>query len=281
MRTSGFLLVAAVFVFAPAMAQELPREERVPGGVAVIPLGRYDTAPLAHLDDRRVAVMPCAEQWCAVVGLSLGVSAGDHQLSVRGGGKTSEVRFAVQPKAYPEQRLTLKEKRMVDPDAEDLKRIARDQEVLMRAFATWSDPPPTLRFSLPATGSLTAGFGLKRYFNNQLRAPHSGIDIAASEGSPVVAPAPGTVIETGDYFFNGNTVFLDHGQGLISMYNHLRVIAVKTGARVQRGEKIGEIGRTGRVTGAHLHWTVSLNNARVDPMLFLTADALASLTKRR
>ncbi|HKQ30579.1 MAG TPA: peptidoglycan DD-metalloendopeptidase family protein [Burkholderiales bacterium] len=280
MKAKRLLALLAMLGATPALAQELPREERVPGGVAVVPLGKFDTAPVTHFDNRRVTVTPCAEQWCAVVGLSLGLAAGEHTVSVQNGAK-GDVRFNVQPKEYPTQRLTIKEKRMVEPDAEDLKRIAHDQEVLMRAFASWSDNAPALRFVLPAAGPLTAGFGLKRYFNDQLRAPHSGIDIGAPEGTAVVAPAPGIVIETGNYFFNGNTVFLDHGQGLISMYNHLRVIAVKAGARVQTGEKLGEVGRTGRVTGAHLHWTVSLNNARVDPMLFLTADALKSLAKKR
>jgi murein DD-endopeptidase MepM/ murein hydrolase activator NlpD len=112
-------------------------------------------------------------------------------------------------------------------------------------------------------------FGLRRYFNDQPRQPHSGIDIAGPVGTPVTAPFAGIVANTGDYFFNGKTVFIDHGQGLISMFNHLSRITVKSGARVAAGEKIGEIGMTGRVTGPHLHWTVSLNNSRVDPMLFL------------
>jgi murein DD-endopeptidase MepM/ murein hydrolase activator NlpD len=281
MRLSGVVAIAIALVALPVLALELPREERVPGGVAVIPIGKYDTAPLSRFGDRRVSVIPCADQWCAVIGLSLGLEPGEQIVSVQAGAKTGDIRFTVQAKEYEVQRLILKDKRMVEPGAEDLKRIARDQEVLMRVFATWTDAPPVLHFALPVPGPLTGRFGVKRYFNDQLRAPHSGIDIGAPEGTAVVAPAPGVVVETGNYFFNGNTVFLDHGQGLISMYNHLRMITVKPGIRVQTGEKIGEVGRTGRVTGAHLHWTVSLNNARVDPMLFLTADALTALAKRR
>jgi len=118
---------------------------------------------------------------------------------------------------------------------------------------------------------------LQRYFNGEARQPHSGIDIAAPLGTPVTAPAAGTVVETGDFFFNGNTVLLDHGQGLITMFNHLNRVAVTTGTRVERGQLLGEIGMTGRVTGAHLHWTVSLNNARVDPLLLLDAGELSRL----
>jgi murein DD-endopeptidase MepM/ murein hydrolase activator NlpD len=262
-------------------AQDLPREARVPGGVAVIALGPASRAPLAMFEGRRVAVVPCAEQWCAVVGLSLGLTAGDYHVTFEQPHAQPELRFTVGAKQYEIQRLTMKERKFVEPDGDDLRRIARDQERLMSAFATWTDTLPVLRFALPVAGPMSAGFGLQRYFNNQARAPHSGIDIAAPEGTPVLAPAPGVVLDTGDYFFNGNTVFLDHGQGVITMYNHLRSIAVKPGMRVATGDRLGEVGRTGRVTGAHLHWSVSLNNTRVDPMLLLTPEALERLGKRR
>jgi murein DD-endopeptidase MepM/ murein hydrolase activator NlpD len=268
-----------VTTFTAQAQTALPREERVPGGVVIVALDKSDSAPIARFNGKRVAVAPCADRWCAIVGVGLDVTPGAHRLNVESG-TPSEKEFTVNAKTYEVQRLTVKEKRMVDPSPDDLKRIARDQEVLVKAFSSWTDPVPVLRFALPVPGPLTAGFGLRRYFNGQARAPHSGIDIAAPEGSPISAPAPGIVVETGDYFFNGNTVFIDHGQGFVTMYNHLRTISVKPGTRVQTGDKIGEVGRTGRVTGPHLHWTVSLNNARVDPMLFLNADAHAALVKK-
>jgi murein DD-endopeptidase MepM/ murein hydrolase activator NlpD len=125
----------------------------------------------------------------------------------------------------------------------------------------------------PVDGRYSSPFGLRRYFNDQPRKPHSGLDIAAPEGTPIQAAESGVVVETGDYFFNGKTVFIEHGQGLVTMYCHLRKIDVETGQTVTRGEKIGEVGKTGRVTGAHLHWSVSLNHAMVDPLLFLDQPA--------
>jgi murein DD-endopeptidase MepM/ murein hydrolase activator NlpD len=202
--------------------------------------------------------------WQAVVGLPLSLDAGEQHLDISDRAATRTLAFQVLPKHYNTQYLTLANKRQVNPTPNDLIRIAREQELSRQAFATWSEVlADDLRFDLPARGRFSSTFGLRRFFNN------------APEGTPVLAPAAGTVIETGNYFFNGNTVFIDHGQGLISMYNHLSRISVKKGARVARAQRIGAVGKTGRVTGAHLHWTVSLNNARVDPMLFLPPAAQA------
>jgi murein DD-endopeptidase MepM/ murein hydrolase activator NlpD len=261
------LLIGAV-----AYAQELPSASPVPGGIAILPLASdTEPAPLVHFADHRVMVIRHDGRWQAVVGLPLTIAPGPQTITARDGqGKTREYPFDVQSKEYAVQRLTLKNKRMVEPTEEDLARIAREQAIIQQAFSAWTDETiPSLRCVLPVHGPVSSVFGLRRFFNNEPRQPHSGIDIAAPVGAPVVAPLAGTVIQTGEYFFNGKTVFLDHGQGLISMFNHLSRIAVENGARVNQGQKIGEVGMSGRVTGPHLHWTMSLNNSRVDPALFL------------
>jgi murein DD-endopeptidase MepM/ murein hydrolase activator NlpD len=264
-------LALLAFTMAPCQAQELPRDSRVPGGVAVVPLAAATTTPrpVARFQNERVLVTTHGSAWTAVVGLPLTLKPGTHRVMAHLSDGERSFAFEVRAKRYPEQHITLKDKRYVEPGAEELKRIEREQEIIARAFATWSDTDPSLAFVLPASGRLTSGFGLRRFFNRQPRQPHSGLDVAAPSGTAVNAPAGGTVIATGDYFFNGQTVFLDHGQGLITMYNHLSRTAVKEGDRVAPGQQIGEVGMTGRVTGAHLHWTVSLNNARVDPTLFI------------
>lgn len=280
MKNSVWFVVVWLSTSYAAPVPELPQANPVPGGVAIVPLDPVtDTPPRVRFNGERIMVVRQNDRWHAIVGLPLTLATGEHRLTLD---RSETMAFTVQPKEYAAQHLTLTNKRMVDPTASDLKRIEREQKILQRAFQTWSETlAPPLRFDLPTRGQLSSPFGLRRFFNNQPRQPHSGLDIAAPAGAPILAPAPGTVIETGNYFFNGNTVFLDHGQGLVTMYNHLSRISVAKGKRVVRGEKIGEIGMTGRVTGPHLHWTVSLNNARVDPTLFLSREALSSVSAAR
>jgi len=268
---TGFALASA----ASASQGDLPLTAPVPGGVAIVCVGRAPgPAPQVVFDGQRVLVARVGEVWHAVVGLPLALRPGAHQLSVLDGEKTARaIPFKVGKRDYETQHVTLANRRQVEPEPEDLRRIAREQESLVRAFSTFSDTAlDTLAFDLPSEGRVSGGFGLRRFFNDERRQPHSGLDIAAPEGTPIVAPAAGTVIEIGDYFFNGLTVVLDHGQGLVTMYNHLSRIDVAKSARVARGERIGAVGQTGRVTGPHLHWSVSLNNARVDPALFLSSE---------
>ncbi len=249
---------------------ELPRASSVPGGVAVIELpATGKQRPEAWYRDRKVMVVNNADHWYAVIGIPLSAKPGKHAVTVKGATK-KKIAFPVSEKKYREQHLTIKNKRMVNPNADDLKRIRREKKEIVDAFNHWRDIQQIdARFILPVDGPMSSPFGLRRFFNQQPRRPHSGLDIAAPKGSPVHAPAIGIVIATGNYFFNGNTVFIDHGQGLITMYCHMDHIDVNKGDVLAEGQMIGTVGMTGRVTGAHLHWSVSLNNTRVDPELFL------------
>jgi len=272
---AALLLNPALAAAAPVSQADLPLMAPVPGGVAIVCVGRAPgPAPQVVFEGQRVLVSRVGDAWQAVVGLPLALKPGEHELAVLEGEKAERaVRFEVGAHDYETEHLTLANRRQVDPEPDDLKRIAREHERLVRAFSTFSDfEPEDLAFDLPSAGRVSGGFGLRRFFNNEPRLPHSGLDIAAPEGTPITAPAAGRVLETGDFFFNGLTVILDHGQGVVTMYNHLSKIDVAKGARVARGERIGAVGKTGRVTGPHLHWSVSLNNARVDPALFLSRE---------
>ena len=268
-----FFLLGLLYWPALAIA-EWPRSNPVPGGIIILPVGTTATpVPSVYFHGNRVLVEQQDGTWQAVVGLPLDVTPSDQSISATDtDGTQHEIHFKVEPKEYAAQYLSLRNKRQVNPTAEDMQRIRQDQAAIHAAFTTWSPRDNVdLFLDLPVVGRRSSPFGLRRFFNKQPRQPHSGLDIAAPEGTPIHAPADGTVLRTGDYFFNGNTVFIDHGQGFISMYNHLHKIDVQAGQAVKRGELIGEVGRTGRVTGPHLHWTISLNNSRVDPTLFLAS----------
>ncbi len=275
--SAGFLLL--LVTLGTAHAATLPQSEPVPGGIAMIPLPHSNAAPRAYFNDQRVMVVKDEQGWVAVVGVPLDTKPGDYTLRVEDAGATiTKVAFAIHDKEYETQRLTIKDKRKVEPNAEDLKRIRRESRIMQAAFTAWQDQADVpLQFDLPAQGPMSSPFGLRRIFNGQPRNPHSGLDIAAPAGAPIHAPAAGRVVALGNYFFDGNTVLIDHGQGLVTMYCHMHKIAVKKGQQLARGDIIGYVGHTGRATGPHLHWGVSLNNARVDPMLFLSRETIAGL----
>ncbi|HBZ92613.1 MAG TPA: peptidase M23 [Pseudomonas sp.] len=242
----------------------------VPGGVAVVDLGNPAQAPKVRYQGKPVlTVREDGQRWIAIVGIPLSVKPGTQQVEVEGGRTLS---FQVGAKHYTEQRITIKNQQQVTPNAENLKRIERELAEQTRAYQQFSARQPSnLLFDKPVNGPLSSPFGLRRFFNGEERNPHSGLDFAANRGTPIKAPAAGKVILVGDYFFNGKTVFVDHGQGLISMFCHLSEIGVKVGDELARGGVLGKVGATGRATGPHLHWNVSLNDARVDPAIFIGA----------
>lgn len=284
-KTNPFWLCLLILIALPnsVMALNFPKPNPVPGGIAVVSLDiDSDRAPVVTYNGNRVMVIEDSQViagtdpasvskpvWLAVTGIPLGAKPGQHKLTVVSQGQKQTVNFEIRDKAYETQHLTIKNKRKVNPNKKDLKRIGMEKKLINDALSHWSETPPNeTAFLLPVQGRLSSPFGLRRYFNEQPRKPHSGIDIAAPAGTPIVSPASGTVLRTGEYFFNGNTVFIDHGQGLVTMFCHMSRIDVKAGEKVAAGAVIGAVGMTGRVTGPHLHWGVSMNDARVDPTLF-------------
>jgi len=215
------------------------------------------------------------DHWRGLIGIDLTVAAGDYPIAVRAasadGATVRETHtIAVLPKDFPTRRLNV-DPSFVSPPPDVFDRIQREARQVAEIFRVssgerlWSGS-----FLAPVPGEATSSFGRRSVFNGQPRSPHSGTDFRAGAGVPVRAPNAGRVILTGDLYFSGKVVILDHGLGLYSYFAHLSAIDVSEGETVRRGEVVGKVGATGRVTGAHLHWTVRLNDARVDPLSLMT-----------
>ena len=269
----------ATFLFVSSFsAYALPEQHLVPGGIALLKLANYDQDTKIYFNKRRIAVFPYADEkekhtWIAMAGIGLSTKPGDYEFSIkRADGLTVNTKVTVAGKKYAEQHLTIKNKRKVNPIKQDLKRIASERIRKSKAKKKFTNTLPNVDFIWPISGRISSIFGLRRFFNEQERRPHSGLDIAAPEGTPIKATASGTVIDSGDFFFSGNMIYLDHGQGLVSMYAHMSKLLVKPGDYVTQGEIIGEVGETGRVTGPHLHFAVIANRTLIDPMFMLPQD---------
>jgi murein DD-endopeptidase MepM/ murein hydrolase activator NlpD len=278
------VLAAPVCALATKVTQPKPdiwpQPLLVPGGVARLSLGPSAVRPVASsiTSEGKVPLLVVGDalEWIALVGIALSAKPGASSISVTSNaGTTKQISYTVADKKYVEQRLTVAPG-TVDLSPENQARYERERAHQAVVMATFTEPVPDyfssgsqLLMQVPTVGRRSSSFGLRRVFNGQSRNPHSGMDIAAATGTAIVAPLPATVIDVGDYFFNGNTVWLDHGCGLLSLYCHLSATDVKVGDRLQTGQRLGAVGATGRVTGPHLHWGVMLNRAMVDPALFL------------
>lgn len=266
-----FFSYIATLLFISLSAYSLPTDSRVPGGIAVIELGKSTSAPKVTFNKENVLVTRKSEQepWQAWVGIPLKQPLGTARIEVNGQPQS----FTVTSFDYPEQRLTVKNKH-VNPNTVQMERISNEFKLMNKVYKSHTAQSELKSSEFegmvwPLHGPQSSAFGLRRFFNDQERNPHSGIDIAAPTGTQITAPAAGKVVLTGDFYFNGKSVFIDHGQGLISMLCHMSEIDVNEGDMVNANDPIGLVGATGRVTGPHLHWTVSLNNARIEPKLLL------------
>lgn len=213
--------------------------------------------------------------WRGIIGIDLDAHPDDYPVAVRatlGNGRTvrSTYLLGVESKEFPTRHLSVNPT-FVNPPADVLERIGREAELQKEIFQTSSaERQWDGGFLRPVPGDSTSSFGRRSVYNGEPRSPHSGTDFRAGAGTPIVAPNAGTVVLAGDLYFSGNVVIIDHGWGLYSYFAHLSSIDVEEGETVARGEMVGNVGATGRVTGPHLHWTVRLNEARVDPLSLMT-----------
>jgi murein DD-endopeptidase MepM/ murein hydrolase activator NlpD len=213
-----------------------------------------------------------ATEWKVLVGIDLETKPGRYDVSIVTGpsdpGRVTQL-LTVLPRTFTTRKLTV-DAAFVNPPPADVARITADTERLNRAWASSSETilwsGPWLR---PVPGASNSAFGTRSIYNGQPRSPHSGADFQGAAGTPVETPNSGRVVLAGDLYFTGNTVVIDHGGGLFSLFAHLRAITVDEGDSVATGSILGELGATGRVTGPHLHWAIRVSGARVDPLSLL------------
>ncbi len=238
-----------------------------PGGIAIVEVGNIERdAPDVTMGDKPLLVMQRGDKWVAVAGIALDTEPGIVMISVNG----EESAIDVSLHEYREQRITVENQSFVEQNQEQLDRIWSERTIIDAVLTSFTETPVDgLSLEAPVPGTQSDSFGYRRFFNDQPRSPHKGMDMSAPNGQPIVAPRAGTVAATGDYFFNGNTVLVDHGQGFVTMYCHMSEIEVEEGQTVTTGDVLGAVGATGRVTGPHLHFGTYLNGTAVDPAIFL------------
>lgn len=281
MRAWMLMLFVALLAAAPGAQGELTvsidaRAVR-PGDVVVITARA--TAPAdavqLHLFGRVVEASPLDPlTWTALAGVDLGVAPGVHAVTIeargRDGMRQAAASLTVEPGRFTTRRLRV-DPAYVEPPADVVVRILSESARLDALWARGGARQWTGPFVAPVPGRPVGRFGARSIFNGQPRAPHAGEDYAQPHGTPIVAPGRGTIVLAEDLYFTGRTVVVDHGAGLLSLLAHLSSIEVHTGDLVEAGQRIGLVGATGRVTGAHLHWSVRLGTARVSPSSLLAA----------
>lgn len=264
MMGRGTIFLFLLCLTVPALATE---QSLRPGGIAIVEVGSTDAdAPEVTLDGTPLLVLQRGGKWVAVAGIALDTEPGAIRITANG----VDSAIDISAHDYREQRITVENQSFVDQTPEQLDRIWGERKIIDAVLTSFTKTPVDgLSLQAPVPGNRSDSFGYRRFFNDQPRSPHKGMDMSASSGQTIVAPRAGTVAATGNYFFNGNTVLVDHGQGFVTMYCHLSEIGVAEGQQVVTGDRLGAVGATGRVTGPHLHFGTYLNGTAVDPAIFL------------
>lgn len=235
--------------------------ELIQGAIVV---GRTDPQARVRFDGRSIRVGP---QGHFVIGFDRDAPARQPLAVTLPDGRHTERELEIAQRDYNIQHIDGLQPEQVSPPPEAIERILRDVEIVKKARERDDERQDFLqKFHWPVTGRITGVYGSQRVLNGEPKRPHYGIDIAAPAGTVVRAPAAGVVtVAEPDMYYSGGTVLLDHGHGLSSAFLHLRKLDVEVGQRLEQGERLGEVGATGRSTGAHLDWRMNLFDRRLDP----------------
>ena len=259
------LVVLSVSAHAEPSITTSPRKVG-PGDIMVVKVQDASGPVGGTFDGKTLHFNEISGAYEAVVGVDLGLEPGTYALTLTVDGQAQTRNVKVSKKKYPVQRLTLPED-MVTLSPENEARVSRESRVLSALWPVDSERIWSGSFIDPLPGKeLGTPFGVRRIINKVPKSSHSGVDLSADEGEPVLAPNDGVVVLIDDQFFSGTSLILDHGQGIYTMFFHLSKVEVKHGQAVMKGDVIARVGSTGRSTGAHLHWGVRVQGAKVDPL---------------
>jgi murein DD-endopeptidase MepM/ murein hydrolase activator NlpD len=250
-----FHTAICIFIILSSQVNANNHLNGISGEILIIPSEKVS-------DESNLAVFSFKDTDYAVIGLPYVTKKEQYDIASK--------KISVKPKDYGESRITIEDQSKVILSAEDKDRTFKEYKIINNALSTYSKKLLSdFDFSIPVNGIISSRFGKKRFINDLPRSPHLALDIAAPENTEILAPSDAIVILTGEFFYAGNYVMLDHGMGLISSYSHLSNINVKEGEYIKKGMLLGMVGSTGRVTGPHLHWSIYLNKQRVNPEIFL------------
>ena len=267
------LLLISLIILSPLTAQALTIGEEfrnIKGGLLIKEISEDEYKKGFKLKNVNLLTYSEGQKFFLIYGIPYNSNVGLNVIQITSNSHLIDkiINFEIKNKDFQTQFITIS-KKYTAPSKVNLLRIKKEKKLLAASKKEWIDINPDLNFILPVDGIETGVFGTRRFYNKQEGRAHNGHDIAAKKGTTIVAPSSGSVLLTGNYFYNGKFVFLDHGRGLKSIFIHMNKINVSQGQIIKKGEKIGEVGSTGKSTGPHLHWSLILNETYIDPKVFL------------
>tara|TARA_Y100000992_G_scaffold164082_1_gene110118 strand:+ start:40 stop:882 length:843 start_codon:yes stop_codon:yes gene_type:complete len=272
------IILSIILYYASPLAASNVYMNIYPGGIYITEITRNEYNQDIYHEEDRLLKWSKNDEYYLVYGISYNSKIGNNKLLLkdRSSKVLKTININITDKDFKIQKINVN-KKYTKPSIDDMERIKRDSIQLNQARKIWIDSNPDLDFIWPVDGITTGVFGTKRFYNGIEGNYHNGYDIAADIGTPIIAPSSGKIILTGDFFYNGKTICLDHGRGLKSIMIHLDQILVQDNDYVKKGQVIGKVGSTGKSTGPHLHWSVLINNTYIDPELLVNSMLIKNL----
>ena len=267
------LLLIFLIILSPFTAQALTIGEEfrnIKGGLLIKEISEDEYKKSFKLKNVNLLTYSKGQKFFLIYGIPYNSNVGLNVIKITSNSGLIDkiINFKIKNKDFQTQFITIS-KKYTAPSKVNMIRIKKEKKLLISSKKEWININPDLNFILPVNGTETGVFGTRRFYNKKEGKAHNGLDIAAKKGTTIVAPSSGSVLLTGNYFYNGKFVFLDHGRGLKSIFIHMNKINVSQGQIIKKGEKIGEVGSTGKSTGDHLHWSLILNETYINPKVFL------------